>query len=213
METIRISMRGFAEVSSAAPSRKQSTMRRFRSPKSGESVGRSNYYVKALSLIKRHHKGETAYVASQMSRLLAEAAVETVPRAKTKLLSNYQATADYLKHFGYRKLQIQSGKALYFIFQNLVISARPDLVAEEDGELVLIKLNLSRKEFSGGVSSTLLHVLFEAAQAKGLPIRSSRVECLHTVSGSRITGPKRGFPDKRQLNGMCRELLALCGQV
>jgi hypothetical protein len=212
MDTVKISMRGLAEVSSAAPSRKQNTLKRYRSPKSGESVGRSNYYVKALSLIKRHHRGECTYVRSQVSKLLAEANAEPAPREKTKLLSNYRAVTDYLKHFGDRNLTMRTGKQLYYLFENLIVSAQPDLIAEENGNLVLIKLNLGKKDFSGGVSAMLLHVLYEAAQTSGVPLKSSGVECLQTSSGSRTIGPKKGFPNRLVLNAACKALLALCAQ-
>lgn len=89
------------------------------------------------------------------------------------------------------------------------MSAHPDLVAEENGSLVLIKLNLGKDDFAGGVNSTLLHVLYEAAIKRGLPIKPTGVECLQTSSGSRTTGPKRGFPDQKVLNRACQELLNL----
>jgi len=211
MAAISLSMRGFAEVACAAPSRKLTTLKRFRAPKSGESVGRSNYYVKALSLIKRHHKGESIYVTSKTQALLTEAAAETNPRKRTQLLSNHRAITDYLKHFGSRTLTIKPSKRLYYVFGNLVISAQPDLVAEEGNTLVLIKLNLGKKEFRGGVCATLLHVLYQAARDRGLQIAPTSVECLQTSSGTRTSGPKSGFPSKQSLNAQCQQILALCG--
>jgi len=172
-------------------------------------VGRSNYYVKALSLIKQHHKGNSAHVTSSIQNLLKEAMAETVPHKRAKLLSNHRAIMDYLKHFGTRKLTIRPGKHLYYVFEDLVVSAHPDLVAEEDGNLVLIKLNLSKKDFPGGVSAMLLHVLYEAAQIKGLAVNSTGVECLQTSSGTTTVGPKKGFPDKKSLNAGCQTILDL----
>jgi hypothetical protein len=209
MAVIPISMRGFAEVSSAAPNRKLATLKRYRSPKSGESVGRSNYYVNALSLIKRHHKGDSAYVTSSIQKLFAEATAESVPRTRTKLLSNYRAITDYLNHFGTRDITIKPGKRLYYIFDDLVISAQPDLVVEENHSLVLIKLNLSKSDLEGGVCAMQLHVLYEAARAKGLPVAPMSVECLQTSSGTRTVGPQRGFPSKETLNAQCRAFLTL----
>jgi hypothetical protein len=209
MAAAKISMRGFAEVSCAAPNRKQATLKRYSSPTSGESVGRSNYYIRALSLIRRHHKGDSAYVTTSILKLLAEAKAESVPRKRTKLLSNHRAIVDYLKHFGARNLTIKSGKKLYYVFENLVVSAQPDLVAEEDGNLILIKLNLGRKDYPGGVSAMLLHLLYEAAQVKGLPVEPTGVECLQTSSGSKTAGPKKGFSDKQALNAQCQAILAL----
>jgi hypothetical protein len=55
-----------------------------------------------------------------------------------------------------------------------------------------IKLNLSKKDFAGGVPAMLLHLLYEAAQMKGLPVEPTGVECLQTSSGSKIAGPKKG---------------------
>jgi hypothetical protein len=104
---------------------------------------------------------------------------------------------------------IKPGKSLYYGYKDLLVSARPDLVAEEDGSLVLIKLNLGKEDLAGGVCSVLLHVLFEAAQLQGLPIKSTGVECLQTSSASRIRGSKSGFPDKKALNAACQELLTL----
>jgi hypothetical protein len=209
METIKIPMRGLAEVVSAKPSQKLSKLKKYRTPKSDESVGRSNYYVKALSAIKRHHRGQTDVVATILSGLLAEAATETDARKKAKLLNNHRAIIDYLKAFGGRQLKIMPGTHLYYVYQYLAVSAHPDLVDEEDGNLVLIKLNLGKDDFGGGMCSVMLQTLYEAAHLKGLPVKSTGVECLQTSSGSRIAGPKRGFPDKKTLNRACQELLSL----
>jgi hypothetical protein len=209
MAPIKISMRGLAEVASAEPSRKHSKLKQYQFPESEESKGRSNYYVKALSAIKRHHRGQSNFVDSVLQGLKIGAAAETDPRRKAKLLNNHRAITDYLKAFGGRPLEIKPGKSLYYVYKDLVVSAHPDLVAEEDGSLVLIKLNLGKEDFAGGVNSTLLHVLYEAAAAQGLPIKSTGVECLQTSSGSRTTGPKRGFPGKGALNAACQELLDL----
>ncbi|MGO9326417.1 MAG: hypothetical protein ACLP07_17820 [Terracidiphilus sp.] len=209
MAAFKISMRGLAEVANASPARKLSKLKKYKFPKSEESVGRSNYYVKALSAIKHHHRGDSSYVNSTLQALLIEAKAEKNPLRKAKLLNNHRAIKEYLKHFGSRALVIRPGKLLYYTFKELVVSAQPDLVAEENGDLVLIKLNLGKDEFAGGVCATILHVLYEAAQTQGLPIKPTGIECLQTADGSRIAGPKSGFPNRNTLNSTCQELLAL----
>jgi hypothetical protein len=209
MAPVSISMRGLAEVASAKPSRKQSKLKRFQYPESDESKGRSNYYVKALSAIKRHHTGQSDIVAAVLNGLMIEAASETDPRKKAKLRSNHRALKDYLEKFGSRQLVIKPGKSLHYAYKDLIVSAHPDLVAEENGSLILIKINPSKDDFAGGVCSTILHIPYEAAKNQGLPIKPTGVECLQTSSGSRIAGPKSGFPDKSILNNACQELLTL----
>ncbi len=207
MAPVKISMRGLAEVASAKPSQKHSKLKKYQFPDSEESKGRSNYSVKALSAIKRHHRGQSDFVDSVLKGLMIAAKSESDPRKKAKLLNNHRAIADYLKTFGSRPLVIKPGKSLYYVYKDLLVSAHPDLVAEENGALVLIKLNLGKDDFAGGVNSTLLHVLYEAAIKQGLPIKPNGVECLQTSSGSRTTGPKQGFPDRKALNAACQELL------
>jgi hypothetical protein len=205
----KISMRGFAEVVSAKPSKKQSKLKQYKFPQAEDSVGRSNYYVKAISAIKRHHRGQTDFVNALLQKLLAEATIEKNPWTRAKLQNNYRAITDYLKSFGKRPLVIKPGKHLYYVHKDLVISAHPDLVAEENGKLLLIKLNFCKDDFGGGVTSTLLHVLYESAQLQGIPVKPSGVECLQTSSGSRVAGSNRGFPDKKNLDVACEEVLAL----
>lgn len=213
VEPKKITMRGLAEVTSAKPTQKLSKLKKYRTPKSEDSVGRSNYYVKALSAIRMHHKGQTEIVNQILSNLLAEAAVETDPRKRAKLHHNHRAIKDYLKAFGSRPLKIMPGKHLYYVYKDLVVGAHPDLVAEEDGHLVLIKLNLGQDDFAGGECSVILQTLYEAAHLIGLPVQCSGVECLQTSSGSRIVGPRRGFPDKSTLNRACQELLNLWNEA
>jgi hypothetical protein len=208
-DPVKISVRGFAEVASAPSQSKQRTLKKYRYPTSDASVGRSNYYVKALSAIRRHHRGDSTYVNNLLQELLAEMASEKDTRKKAKLGNNHRAITEYLKHFGHRSFTIRPGKHLYFVYKQLIVSAQPDLVAEENGSLLLIKLNFTKDDYAGGLPATMLHMLYEAAQLCNLPVLSSGVECLQVSSGSRIKGPKSGFPPKKGLEKACQELLDL----
>jgi hypothetical protein len=208
-KVMKISMRGFAEVAAAEPKSKPSKLSKYKFPESDESVARSNYYIKALSAIKRHHRGEHAHVQKVLKDLLAEAAVETDSRKRAKLLGNHRAIIDYLKTFGNRALIIKPGKQLHFVYEDLVISARPDLVAEENGETTLIKLNLGKKTFGGGVPALLLHLLYEAAKVHDANLKPNRVECIQLADGSKISGPKNGFPPKKVLENACKEIVKI----
>ena len=69
------------------------------------------------------------------------------------------SSSAFLSHFEGRKLKIRKGQRLYFNRKDLVVSAQPDLVAEEDGKLVLIKINASAKAHDGGMVPLLLACL------------------------------------------------------
>jgi hypothetical protein len=204
-----ISMRGFAEVSSAAPEKKAAKLREYKFKKSGESKGRSNYYVKALSAIRHHHHGNTANL-NQIMQDLAQASVGAqTGRARGKAVNNLLAISAYLQKHGKRKLTILKGKRLYFLHQNLVISAQPDLIVEENGHMRLIKFNFGKGDHSGAVVAVMLHILYEAATNSGLKIGSDQVECIQVISESRIVGPKGGFGPAMTLKGMADEIISL----
>ncbi|MFC6646585.1 hypothetical protein ACFQBQ_13515 [Granulicella cerasi] len=205
-ESIQISMRGLAEVSATAPKRKQTVLRRFKFKKSDESVGRSNYYVKALSAIKRHHKGDHVGVQSILKDLLTAGLLETDTKKRAKLLNNHRAITDYLKNFGNRDLTICPGKRLYFVSEDVVVSAQPDMVVEENGQMKLFKLNMGKDDYVGGVGALMLHTMHEAAAACGLGLESNYVECLEVSSGNRVVGPQSGFPPKKVIEDACKEL-------
>ncbi len=205
----KLSMRGFAEVVSAQAARKASRLKQFKYPTSSESVGRSNYYVSALAAIRHHHKGDVTYVKSKLEVLAEGAAIEQDSRRKTQFTQNYRVITQYLSSFGQRSLLVQPGKSLYYTHNGLVVSARPDLVVIENGEMKLLKLNMGKGDFAGGVPAILLHVLYEAAVEQGLPVLPSGVECIQVASGTKITGPKNGFAPKDVLNVACDEVLTL----
>ena len=188
--------------------------------KYGEGCWEVGYLVDG-AFISQEEALETIYYRSyvqhfeqhpaDLEELIRVAKVLRNPHAQATTGVDLQVPAitDYLKYFGDRPLEIRPGARLYFNYLNLVVNAHPDLVAEENGRLLLIKLNCCKDDFAGGVTSTLLHVLYESARLKGLAIDSNSVECLQTSSGSRITGPKTGFPSTSALNSACKELLEI----
>jgi hypothetical protein len=210
---IPISMRGFAEVSAASSKSKLSRLKKYRFRDSGESKGRSNYYVKALAAIKHHHRGEYSDVTKILKDLSMTAADESNRPRKIKAQSNLRVIAEYMKHFSQRQLKPLPGKRLYFNHKQLVVSAQPDFVAEEDGKLTLVKFNFTKDDHSGGVISVMLHVLYEAAVLKGMALQPNQVECVQISSGSRVVGPKGGFGPVANLHKMADELIALWSSI
>src|ERR1700679_2645452 len=51
-----------ARTDGAPGKRKHTALKKYQFPESEESVGRSNYYTKALSGIKQHHRGDHDFV-------------------------------------------------------------------------------------------------------------------------------------------------------
>jgi hypothetical protein len=211
---IPISMRGFAEVSSAPPAAKQKVLKKYKNSKSGESKGRSNYYVAAISTIKRYHRSDDKQIIlSKIAELETLADSEANTRARSKLRSNARALKSYLQYFGNRSLTIRPGKRLYYYHRDLAISAQPDIVAEEAGKLVLIKLNASGKSHDGGMVALLLHALHEAAILQHLPVSARGVEYLDLPSGQRICGPVDGFGSTAVLQNNCEALISLWNEA
>jgi hypothetical protein len=201
-----ISMRGFAEVCAAPENRKAAKLKKYKFSKSEESKARSNYYVKALTAIRHHHRGNAAKVTQILKELTALVDTESDSRKRAKAANNLRALGDYMRHYGRRVLTLTKGTRLYYHYKDLLVSAQPDLVAEENGQSILIKLNLGSEDFTGGVAGYILHVLHEAARLRGLRVT---VECLQVSTGSRIVGPRSGFGPISNLERRADEVLSL----
>ena len=131
-------------------------------PRIEESVGRSNYYIWALSAIKHHHRGDTEFVDETLHRLHEEAVTESDPRRRAKLRGNHRAITDYLNHFG----DLNSDPARHPLVLQLSQPHRersPRLGGEE-GPASSHQAELLQGRSAGGVTATLLHVLYESAR-------------------------------------------------
>lgn len=206
---IKISMRGAAEITLAAPARKSAALRKYKQNDSGEARGRSNYYILALTFIKQLHNegnppGLLASFLGDMQNRIAEKPKDT--RWKAKVLNNMRAAEQYIEHFGQRKFAIRPGKKLAYTHGGVLISARPDLVIEENGKILLIKLNLSKKSHSDLMADIQLHLMYAAANAVGLEITSRQVAYIQPVQGSELRGPSKGFPAVTRLSLICKDL-------
>jgi hypothetical protein len=206
---IKVSMRGAAEVALAAPSRKSTALRKYKQTDSGEARGRSNYYIWALTFIRQFHRegnpaGLLASFLGDLQNRIAEKPKDT--RWKAKILNNMRAAEQYSLHFGPRKFTIRPGKKLAYAHGNVLVSARPDLVVEENGKILLIKLNLSKKPHSDLMADIQLHLMHAAATAVGLDLTSKQVAYIQPVRGSEQRGPSKGFPPVTRLSQICEDL-------
>jgi hypothetical protein len=194
MSAIRLSASGVAEFFSATPAHRRRILKPYKFKKSGESKGRAHYYKHALHAIKAYFKagGDAGIIADAIH--VAELKKKG-PLKKGELASlnhNIRALKAFLEHHGHRKFHVIVGRQLETKVGTVEVTCMPDLWAEEDGKLTLIKFYFSQKPPLSLQVPVLLHLLREGAIAAGL---EPAVVCLD-VSGSNHKCPA----DRQKMN-------------
>lgn len=206
---ISLSMRGLAEVIHTAPAKRVNKLRKYKFKKSGESKGRSNYYVKALSIIKRHHRGDSAGRDQLLDELKDALRAAETSAKKAKIRNNIRVAESYLAVFGKRQFEVLKGVRLYFTFGSLVVSSQPDLIVQEHGLLKLIKLDCCLKGHPSAETMTMLHALYLAGRDKALIGHPAQVECLEVATHASTPGSKSHFSSSKTLENGCQEIIEL----
>lgn len=178
---IKVAATGVAEFVSATPARRRSILRPYKNKKSGEAVGRGNYYQKALNAIRKFHKNNNdAGIINDSIAALALRAKEAGidKREVTKCKHNIRVLEAYLKHFRQKPFKVVPGKKLIYTIGSLTITCSPELSVECNGERLLIKLYFSQKKPLPLQIPVLLHLFREAAATVGLEVKPQNILCL-----------------------------------
>jgi hypothetical protein len=209
LEEIRLSVRGFAETTVAAPARKAAALKKYKFSDSGESVGRQNHYVYALAFIRKYHRDglPASSAGSYAAELLKRIAEKPDSRQwKAKMTNNARAVQQYVNAFGKEKFTPRPGRNFKFIHQSVIVSARPDLCAESGGGSLFIKVNLTKAPHDELMVNLQLHLMYEAILPHVESLLPSQLVYLQVADGSRLKGPKDGFPSRARIEKACAQI-------
>jgi hypothetical protein len=208
--SVNVSANGFADFfDSGSDLRRRAVLKRFKRPGSGESKGRSNYYVSALSGIRR-------FVASDSQMAALDAAISDLrlrptetKLERTKVDANLRCLDQFRKHFGDLALSKTNGSRFYFVHHDLTVSCQPDLVAMEHGALKLFKLNFTAIPRSSEYIRAASSVVYAAAKESRDQLIPSQVAYLDLASGIRHNLSADRLLDDEALGQSCEQISQL----
>jgi len=169
---IRVSMSCLAEFVTSYGRSAESRLRPYKFNKRGEGFARSSYYQYALRRIRAYHSegnDPTVFERDVLEmRTRADKTTENWERAKFE--RNISAVEAYRRIYGNRTFKILPSRRLEYRIAGIVVTAQPDLWAEEQGTQVLLKIGMARHKIS--YVDMLLSLLRKAAVSGGYKIRA-----------------------------------------
>jgi hypothetical protein len=148
------------------------------------------YYRSALAAITRHHRSgnDPAVLKKAQAELAKKLATCEKPGRAVILRNNLRAIAQYRTHFGNRNFEVLPVPKLKILAESVVVSAKVDLYVIENGQHLLVKLDMCKGKKNESETQSLLAITSEAAEQEQLAIEASNVLLLRLEDGSELRG-------------------------
>jgi hypothetical protein len=165
--------------------KKESVVRRYKKPKSGEAKGRSNYYTPVLNAIK--DRLCTGGSVEEKIAAIAKACVNpswTDKLNQIRIESNVQLYHAFRSTFGTKLLKIFACPRMQFRASNDVsVNVQPDLFFELDGQKTMLKLGVSKRKRPEHVIRFILQMLHRGTKGKGISVSIEKIIFLDARAG------------------------------
>jgi hypothetical protein len=205
---IRVSVSCLAELASSGGRSVTSALRPYKLNKGGEGFIRSIYYKPTITAIRAYHlAGNSPQTFDKAVRELEALAASTTKKTvRAKCTNNVRAIEAYRRIYGNRNFTIRANHRLRYLVGGIVVTAQPDVWAQEEGSEVLLKIGIAKKKRM--YVDILLTVMRKAAISSGRRIRAKNFVYLDVSTGNELIclGGLKRF--NRMLTEKAREILA-----
>lgn len=179
---IRVSISCMAEFVTSGGRSAESRLRPYKI-KRGEGFARCSYYQCALRTIRDYHSqdNDPAVFARDLLEMRTRAGKATQSRERAKFERNINTVEAYRRIYGNRRFKILPNRRLAYRIGGIVVTAQPDLWAEEQGTQVLLKIGMARHKPS--YVDMILSLLRKAAVSSGYKVRARNIVYLNVSNG------------------------------
>jgi hypothetical protein len=205
---IKVSMKAFAGFMQKSSSSRRTFVKNLKYPKQENRIP-ILYYQKALSAIKAYHSKQhpVSFLENQITALYKLANSAEKKGQKTLFLNNARVLENYLELYANRKYEIISIPGQLSVFYNNVrISAKPDLYLKEKNKDKMIKLDFTMFEPDEEEASIITHLMFDAQEQMGLHISPKNIIYAHLMHGHEYTLIKPSKKMKDEIMTACKEM-------
>lgn len=210
----KISLKGFAQIMLASPSRQRTLLRYYKYPSEDEPRARILYYRDARDRISAYHAQghEARWLVEQAISFEGLAKASSGPR-KTRLNHNGRALRAYAKHFASRNLEILRDQLLTLQFGDVRITVRPDLHVVERKKEKIIKLEFGVNEPSGQEIQIISQAMFEAAEQAGMNFTPASIQYVDVPRGVLHRGARLGSRRRGDIEATCQIIDAIWDDI
>lgn len=166
------------------------------------------YYRPAIAAIIRYHKknNDPAVFDDAIAKLQekidsAEQYSKTIaPRHNLRAIENYRL------QFKNRQFKPESISPMHFLHADVLVGAKPEMVAIEKGERKLVRFDMKIPKPDQVEVDALLDIMYLSAVAGGVHVQAEDVLLLRLEDGSCFNGRKVTSSRRSQLKDACKEI-------
>jgi hypothetical protein len=200
---MKISVKMLADFMLASSSRQRTIIRDAKYPKlkDGKPKPQIVRYSEARAAIRGYHEsGNNINVLLTAVERLVKKKAEHPEKNASRIDDNIRAIKAYINYYSKNKFNILATPRPVYRFEQVEVSATPDLFIEEDGNKKLIKLDFNQTKPKEEGIDIILKVMFEAAVALELGVRPKDVVYLDVSRQGQKTGAKLNKSLKRDVD-------------
>lgn len=205
-EPFKLSVSCLADFLSSGGRATESLLRPYKFNKRGEGFARSSYYRSCITAVRSYHASGNDLKVFQIALLELRKRADTSQEAweRIKCEKNIDAIEAYQRVYQDRKFRIIPNHRLAYSVGKLVVTAQPDLWAEENGTQVLLKIGIAKKKPS--YIDVLLTVIRKAAINSGYRVRARNVVYLNVTTGREMVCKSSLKHFNRTFRAIAREI-------
>jgi hypothetical protein len=188
---MKISVRVLADFMLASAARQRTIVRDSKFPKlkDGKPKPQIVRYSEARAAIRDFHESgnNITVLLTAVERLAAKKAAFP-EKDTTRIDDNIRALSAYVKHFAKMPFKVLTTPKPIYRFEQVEVSATPDLYVEENGVRKLIKLDFNQKKPLEQSVEIIMKVMAEAASQTELAVKPKDVVYLDVSRQTHYTG-------------------------
>jgi hypothetical protein len=213
---MRISVRMLADFMLASPSRQRTIIRDAKFPKlkDGKPKPQIVRYSEARATIRDFHESgrDIAVLLKAIERLTAKK-LANPDKDPARIDDNIRAITAYMKYFAGNDFKVLVTPKPMYRFQQIEVSATPDLYVEENGLRKLIKMDFNLKVPQKEAVDIVMKVMFEAASGEQLGIQPKDVVYLDVSRRVQYTGKKLNKRLKNDIDAALATIQDMWGNI
>jgi hypothetical protein len=210
----KISLKGLADYMTASPIRQRKIIRDYKYPALDDASAKILYYREARDRISAFHAGShSGKWLLNAASALDELSLSSSGSRKTRLKHNSKAIREYKKYFGNKIFILLPDTTFALIFDDVIITVRPDLHVRENDCEKIIKLEFAKNEPDTAMIKIISQCLLEAAHADGLSLPSSNVLYYDVPRGRIHKGARMGSRMSHNIDAVCKNISAIWDSI
>jgi hypothetical protein len=200
---MRISVKLLADFMTASPARQRTIVRDAKYPqlKNGKKRPQIVRYSEARAAIRDYHEAnnDVSVLLAAIQRLNTKRAAKAGENM-SRIDDNVRALTTYMKYYANTPFTILTTPKLIYRFEQVDVSAAPDLYVEETGEKKLIKIDFNQKKPQEDAVDIIMKVMAEAAAKIELGVKPKDVVYLDVTRQIQYTGKKLNKALKKNID-------------